>query len=644
MKCRFVLTATLVSLFWQISFSQLEMPVYPKYNEVLNQFFTRYTTKNDMVENQFVLAKKPDGWHAMVMKYPEMQVIKDELFWSRKTKKYNDISFPYYVQAEVDKKKEYLENNSWAITNTEIVPYWGYYGWEMDVIREFSGKKNLCDSLLNAVARSYASYARSFTGYSEFANPQKLKQIPKGQNALDDENLAKYLENEHLAIEFYYKLYQKNPNFETFISNSFNVYSNEIMNAFLTLRYFQNEETAQKELKKGLYDPFYLEMARNYLNSCDKDAILFTNGDMDTYPLLYVQETENFRKDVLVVNLSLLNLGRYIYQLANFKQGTKPLKLNLNPEIYKNESKPYFYVIDKIDNSMAIKNVIDFVTSTDTATKLQIDDNQYYDYIPSKDIYFTINRQNIEKEYEADLYQVDTSFNIHLIQNFLYVADFCVLDILAANNFERPVCFAVTVGNQLMKNYIEYLSQEAMVYKITPIKTGTGDKYNIGRIYPDVFNEKLQNSLHFDKKNYSGIGIAQKRIVSVYRTMFARLASQFIEENQNEKALLILDQCMDLFPNEIAEYDYSAIELINSYFKIKQETKAKSIIAKFSDLIFAKLDLLKKGEKNEDNMYQIQVQAYLLKELVNISNKFVPNEKLTKDIQTKMEEVQYMMY
>jgi len=107
---------------------------------------------------------------------------------------------------------------------------------------------------------------------------------------------------------------------------------------------------------------------------------------------------------------------------------------------------------------------------------------------------------------------------------------------------------------------------------------------------------------------------------------------------------LILDQCMDLFPNEIAEYDYSAIELINSYFKIKQETKAKSIIAKFSDLIFAKLDLLKKGEKNEDNMYQIQVQAYLLKELVNISNKFVPNEKLTKDIQTKMEEVQYMMY
>jgi hypothetical protein len=87
------------------------------------------------------------------------------------------------------------------------------------------------------------------------------------------------------------------------------------MTAFLDLRTLQNEEEAQKEITGPLYNDFFLDMARNYLSSCDSNAILFTNGDNDTYPLLYLQAAEGYRQDVMVINRSLLNVNNYINRL-----------------------------------------------------------------------------------------------------------------------------------------------------------------------------------------------------------------------------------------------------------------------------------------------------------------------------------------
>jgi hypothetical protein len=635
MKTHVILPLLFVFFICQNSCSQVEMPAYPKYQDVVKQFFTRYTTKNNQEELHCVFAKKPDGWHAMMIEYESNKVVKDQLFWSRKTKEYKEIDFPYYVQAEVDRNQEVLLNNSWAITSTELVPYWGYNGWEMDVIKEFSGKNNLSDSLLNAVARAYASYARSFTGYSEFGDQDVSKKMPKGQNSLSPGLLAKYLENEHKSIEFYYRLYKQNPKFETFVSDIYNVYSNEIMNAFLTLRYYQNEETAQKELKKGIYDPFYVEMAKNYLNSCDQDAILFTNGDMDTYPLLYVQEAENFRKDVLVVNLSFLNLGRYIYHLANFGAGAKALKLGMDAEIYKSESKPLLYIQDNLKMPVSMKEIIDFVSSKEKGTKLELSDKKFYDYIPTRDIYFKINKETIKKGYSKDLALMDSSFNIHLSNNYITIADFCVLDIMAANNFERPIYFASTVADDYYALFNNYIANEAFGLKVTPVKSINDDKSLFGKIDSKILQEKLFNKLKFDKNNYKDLGISQKRIVGVYRHMFSMLASQFIRENDQANSMMVMDRCLDLFPSKVAELDYYSIEFIENYFKIGKDAKAKTMLVEYANSIYSKLESMQK-----ENSSGKQIQLYLLNELYRISSNYLPQDKISNEIQEKIKQIQ----
>jgi len=182
------------------------MPAYPKYEEVINQFFTRYSTLEVAEDEQFSFAKKTNGWHAMVRKFNSNEVIKDELFWSRSDKEYLEIKFPFYVQALTDPNHEQMLNDSWAKLSSSLVPYWGYNGWEKDVFNEFGNKKKLSDSLLNGLARAYSSYARSLISRSEFGKNNLYDKLPKGQNALSSSLLEEYLKYQHLSIAAYHKL------------------------------------------------------------------------------------------------------------------------------------------------------------------------------------------------------------------------------------------------------------------------------------------------------------------------------------------------------------------------------------------------------------------------------------------------------
>lgn len=632
MKNHFLLSLFLVIFSYEFSSSQLQMPVYPDYMQVTKEFFSKYSSGISDSKTRPNLAKKPDGWHILVMDYSTNKVLKDELFWSLKKKKFLSLSFPLSNEEIEDPYKQQLMNNHWAQTASKLVPFWGYDGWERDVIRKYAKKKNLSDSLLNGIARAYSSYARYLTRASEFGNPLLYEKIPKGANAMDPELLNTYLEHHQQASRFYYRLYQQNPKFETFVSDIYNVYSNDIMDAFLTLRYFQNEETARKLLKDKLFSPFYIEMAKNYLNSCDKDAILFTNGDMDTYPLLYVQETENYRKDVLVVNLSLLNLGRYIWHLANFGSGARPITTSLDAEIYKSEKKQFFFIIENAEYPLSFKDIAEFIASTDPDTKYKSDDDQYIDYIPSREVFFQFDPDNISRTGEITGEEPENRFGIYLKNNYLMLSDFCALDIIATNQFVRPVYFAITVDPQSFSLYSGFLSLEGLTYRLNPLPVQEEETNTTEKIFPEILHDKLLNQLKFDPTNYQNLFSSQKRMISLYRYIFSRLSSHYVELGLTDKALMIMDYSLKYFPDHLVRFDYNVYPFISNFFRLNKEEQAVNILKSCMNSCISELERLQKLPATDENKQQMDFQLASLNELTRILEMYQPENKILDEI------------
>lgn len=612
----------------------LQLPDYPKYKVVLTKFLVDYSISEIIYPNQFYLAKKPDGWHAIVMDMGNQKMILDELFWERENKKYRKINFPTVNKHQSTDNNQTIINDWGNNYFTNISPYWGYFGWDKDVISEYENYSYLSDTLLNALARAYCSYASNLLSNSTgFSSKYLMYNLPKGQNALSNEQLTEYRKYEHKAIDTYYKLWQTNPAFETFVADAYNVYSNEIMNSYLTILYFQDQKEAKKELRKGLYDKFFIDIARRYLASCDSNAILIVNGDSDTYPLLYIQESEGFRKDVTVINISLLNSGRYISHLFQNLSGREPINCKLAKEIYRNESKQFFYIIDKID-SAEFKTVIDFVSSTDINMKIE-SNGIIYDYIPTKRLIFKYNIDSLPKNYIRSN-QANSSFDstilIELKNYYLSMNHFCFLDIFSTNKFIRPIYFAITVADDNFLDLNNYFQCEGITYKITPFKCSPqNNKISTGMINTDIQYKKLiELTPHYFSDETQKYYKVHKMMIQNYRITYGRLAEKLIDENKKDSALNVLNYCMSFFPSEKAEHNYYSISLIESFYKINYFNEANHIV---KELLQTTLNEIEKfPKKTNENDYEVEILIQTLKRLKEITILYTHDSSLSQTV------------
>jgi hypothetical protein len=218
-----------------------------------------------------------------------------------------------------------------------------------------------------------------------------------------------------------------------------------------------------------------------------------------------------------------------------------------------------------------------------------------------------------------------------------------MLDIIAANNFERPLYFATTVGSENFLGLDPYFRLEGFTYKLMPVKTGNTDKYATGTVNSEVLFDRMFNKLIFEKKIYQEKPLSENKLntIATYRSMFTRLANQLTAETNSEKALKVVDFCMELFPENVARYDYHMLDFIGCYFKNGQTEKAKSLLISYMKSTINEIEALKKS-KEKDN-YNLQLQVYILSEMLRISQEFLTDDQITKDLQAKFEEYQTLM-
>jgi hypothetical protein len=322
-------TILLVLFATNFSFAQDSIP---RFRKVINKLFQDYNIAELYEENDLILEKRDSGWF---VKTTNRQDTIRQLYWNKTKNEYEELNFLTKSAAisasEFNKQNEKEENetkikkqifNTYPELNYDIFPYFGYDGCFYDNIKLLEKKSELNDNDMYTLGYSYSQLASNLINYNyEFYLKNLNFNLQIIKNSMNKNQLEKFLEYSEKAINYYKILSGKSPNFNT-ITGSINIkYHNEIISLYLNLLIYQNEEIALKYLlQHNLYSENINLYSKLMLDSCEKDAILFTAGDNDTFPILYYQLKNNYRKDILVINTSLLNDPRYSIMIKIYQE------------------------------------------------------------------------------------------------------------------------------------------------------------------------------------------------------------------------------------------------------------------------------------------------------------------------------------
>ncbi len=269
----------------------------------------------------------------------------------------------------------------------------------------------------------------------------------------------------------------------------------------------------------------------NLLQSCEKDAILFTNGDNDTFPVWYLQDVEGVRRDVRIVNLSLVNTPWYVYLMkTDSPHGAKKVALSI-----KNEQ------IESLQPRLWKPQQIDIPVPKEVAERFGVKDTSV---LSRGKITFTMNGVNMNPE-----------------TKILRVQDMMVLDIVMSNKWDRPIYFAVTCSPDSKIGLDNYLWMRGLAYRFKPEKVGPSDG-GIGGIEEEIMERNvlgenvqpsttMQNGYLYRNLNNPSVYYDEnvQRMVMNYRASFLRLAFYSMRNlNDTEKARKIMARMDELLP------------------------------------------------------------------------------------------------
>ncbi|MDP1623583.1 MAG: DUF2723 domain-containing protein [Bacteroidales bacterium] len=331
-----------------------------------------------------------------------------------------------------------------------------------------------------------------------------------------------------------------------------------------------------------------LAIAENYLNSCAPDAILFTNGDNDTFPLWYAQEVEGIRTDVRVVNLSLLNTEWYIDQMKRKAYNSDPVPFSLTKEKYRQGSHDVTYLFEDegIKHTYVDVNALfDILAKDDTKLKMNTSQVGMIDYFPTKKFMVTYDPAGIMKtgsiapEMANRLDTIRWEFKGQAIEK----ANLMIMDLLATNDWKRPVYFVMTTGSDTYIGLDKYFHLEGLAYRLLPVKANSTEG-QIGEVNTDVMYDNLMNRFKWGNMNDPGVYIDETnaRMVMNMRGLFGRLADALISEGKLDSATRVLDRCIEVMPESTVAYDFFTVPIIKGYYQAGETATANALAEKLS--------------------------------------------------------------
>ena len=326
-----------------------------------------------------------------------------------------------------------------------------------------------------------------------------------------------------------------------------------------------------------------LNVAINYLNSCEPNAVLFTNGDNDTFPLWYAQEVEGIRTDIRVCNLSLLNTDWYIDMMKRKAYHSDALPFSMTRDKYQSGKHDVTYLIEDErfkDRYINLKDLFYIIKTDDSRLKFNSPQYGTIEFFPTRKFFVPYDSALIFRENLVPapyLYRMDT-LSLEIKKPLLEKNDLMILDLLANNDWKRPVYFVMTMGPEAYIGLDKYFHLEGLAFRVLPSravsKDGQPGDINTALMYDHVMNKFQWRSMDDPRVNLDDQG---QRMIMNFRNMFGRLADYLIMEGKTDSAVRVLDRCLEVMPLERSVKNFFLLPLAESYFKARQPEKARRI-------------------------------------------------------------------
>ena len=330
-----------------------------------------------------------------------------------------------------------------------------------------------------------------------------------------------------------------------------------------------------------------IAMAKNYLDSCDQNGILFTIGDNDTFPLWYAQEIEGYRTDVKIVCTSLLMTDWYIDQMKMKTYKSDGLPISFNHQQYVADNRDVIIFNKKVDSRWDLKDFIEFGKREDTLSQVEMESGHRLHFFPTNKVRFQVDKKNViaNKIVNPALNDSIVPFiDIDIKGGALYKNRLIMLDILNNNKWKRPIYFSPgSFGDDDYLWMKDYLQMDGMVYKLVPIKTPVNEDD-----YPDMGRLDTDKMYQLAMRWFWGNGESTKiyhdpetrRNAISYRTNLSRLTKQLIAEGKLAKAKKIIDLAVTKTPVDYYGYYLTLEPFVSGYYEIGQKEKARSLVGK----------------------------------------------------------------